>query len=111
MREYIFEIFEQGKVAARQVAKLPDERALWSGVELFALRMAGMEGAFIRVKNSLGETIVRVGVSTALASIDSCPVDCPLKSELRHLRATGKHSVCEPNLQPDCVAMRTALAA
>jgi hypothetical protein len=87
MREYIFEIFEPGKVFASHVVRLSNEQALWSAVEAFALQMAGMEGAFIRVYNSLGETVVRVGVSTALATIENCPADCPIKSELRHYRA------------------------
>lgn len=111
MPEYTFEIFEQGKVFATEVVELPNERDLWKAVEAFALEMAGMEGAFIRVYDWCGETVVRVGVSTALASIDSCPADCPLRSELRHLRATGRHSASKLNLEFACEARRIALAA
>jgi|APFre7841882630_1041343.scaffolds.fasta_scaffold37727_1 hypothetical protein len=104
MPEFSFEIVEQGH--ARRPAKvltLPNGRAIWGYVEALALRILDRDGAYIRVKNPNGETVVRAGVSIALGSIESCPcVDCPLKRELRHAISTGHHSAFDDDLQIEC---------
>ncbi|HEY8163411.1 MAG TPA: hypothetical protein VIF34_14260 [Methylocystis sp.] len=113
MADYVFEIIERGKVRPETtVLSTPDERSLWGAVEALALKVAGWQGAFIRVKNSRGETLIRAGVSTALSSIEHCPAkDCPLKKELKHAFAFGHHSATEPELVVDCSVMRSKLAA
>ncbi|KAF2990465.1 hypothetical protein OGR47_14945 [Methylocystis sp. MJC1] len=113
MADFVFEIIERGKVRPETtLLSLPDERALWGAVEALALKLAGWQGAFIRVKNARGEPLIRAGVSTALSSIENCCAeDCPLKRELKHFRASGRHSAAEPDLLVDCSMARPRLAA
>jgi len=74
----------------RAEAWLSKERAIWCRAEALALRIEKRDSAFIRVKNSEGETIVRAGVTTALASIEKCScVACPLKRELERRVSAG----------------------
>jgi hypothetical protein len=113
MKDFIFEIIERGMVRPEAtILSLTDERALWGSVEALALAIAGWQGAFIRVKSAVGETLVRAGVSTALSSIENCPAeDCPLKRELKHFHATGRHSAATPELVVDCAMARAKVAA
>jgi hypothetical protein len=113
MTTLVFEVLEQGMPAApAKVLTLPDGRAIWAHIEALALHMVGREGAIIRVKNANDETIARVGVATALVSIERCPCDdCPIKKALKHFVATGHHSALEPNLHVECLARKAALAA
>jgi hypothetical protein len=58
--------------------------------EALALRIQNRDSAFIRVKNSEGETIVRAGVTTALASIERCScAACPVKREWERRVSAG----------------------
>jgi len=84
MSVFTFEIVRQGKAPViAAVLRLSDERAIWCHAEALALRIQNPESAFIQVKNSEGEIVVRAGVTTALASIEKCScVACPLKREL-----------------------------
>ncbi len=84
MPVYEFEITEVGRVkTSRRFLMRPDRGAIWGRVEALALRVRGRNDAAIRVKNSSGAILARVGVATALASIEGCSVaDCPLKREL-----------------------------
>lgn len=84
MSEFRFEIIRRNEASAiAHVLSLSDERAVWCQVEALALRIKNRDGAFIRVKNADGDTVVRTGVATAIASIEKCScVACPLKSEL-----------------------------
>ena len=84
MSEFRFEIVRQGDTSViAHVLRLTDERAIWCQVEALALRIQNSGCAYIRVKNSEGEIVVRVGVATAVASIEKCPyLVCPLKREL-----------------------------
>ncbi len=68
---------------------LPDERAVWCRVEALALAIKNESRAIIRVKDAAGETVIRTGTRTALASIEKCSVvDCPIKNEFeRHALA------------------------
>jgi hypothetical protein len=113
MPKYTFEIIERGEVKSTPtVLALPNDRALWSCVEALALRAAGLQGASIRVRNSQGDVIIRAGISTALASIEGCKAECPLKNELKHFIACGQHRVPTIDLrQFDCPANKNALAA
>jgi|GEM_PF-3158449 hypothetical protein len=81
MSVFTFEIVRNGETAAiADVLTLSEERAVWRQVEALALRIKNPDGASIRVKNSKGETVVRTGVRTALASIEKCLFsNCPLK--------------------------------
>ncbi len=101
---FTFEIIEPGRTEGSQkVLKLPDERAIWGCVEAMALRMIDRDGAVIRVKNSQGETIVRAGVATALASIETCTcVNCPLKGESKQLAAFDQQTRDDSDLRVDC---------
>lgn len=85
MAAFTFEIVRPGKRRkAARVMALPDDRAVWCHVEAFALRIKNRDGAFIRVKNSDGQVVVRAGVATAVASIEECScTSCPLKREAR----------------------------
>jgi hypothetical protein len=112
MPKFTFEIVGRGEVRAPAfVLELPNERAIWSSVEALALRVTGWQGAFVRVKNARGDTLIRAGVSTALASIESCTADCPLKMELKHFLATGQHSDAERELLVNCPMTKVAIAA
>jgi hypothetical protein len=84
MSDFRLEIVRRGDASAiAHILRLSDERTLWRQVEALALRIQNTSCAFIRVKNSEGETVVRTGVDTAVASIEKCPcLACPLKREL-----------------------------
>ena len=74
-----------------ELLELSDERLIWYHVEALALRMRHCDGAYILVKNSKGETLIRAGVRTALASIEACPyLTCSFKAELK-LRMSPRH--------------------
>jgi hypothetical protein len=71
---------DERAIWCRAEAWLSDERAIWCRAEALALRIENRDSAFIRVKNSEGATVVRTGVTTALASIEKCSgVACPSK--------------------------------
>jgi hypothetical protein len=54
---------------------------VWCHVEALALRLGERPGAFIRVRDDKGQAVVRTGVATALASIETCGCKgCPLKN-------------------------------
>ncbi len=112
MPKYTFEIIKDREAKAPMFQlDLPDKRAIWGSVEALALRAVGWQGAFIKVKNARGDTLVRAGISTALESIESCAADCALKRELRHFLATGQHSDPEPDFFVDCPITKVAVAA
>ena len=92
MPGFTLEIIWQGKSSVlTRVLRLSDERPIWCQVEALALRMPNRACAIILVKNSEGETIVRTGVVTALASIEKCqPSACPLKKELERRVSTAR---------------------
>ena len=91
MSAFTFEVLRYGeKPVIANVLTLPDERAIWCQVEALALRIKNGDGVFIRVKNRKGETIVRTGVATARASIETCSCEtCPPKIALRRLSSPG----------------------
>jgi hypothetical protein len=88
MSEFVFEIVRQGEASiVAHVLRLSGARAVWCQVEALALRVQNRDCAFIRVKNREGETVIRAGVMTALASIEKCSrVSCLLKRELMRQR-------------------------
>ena len=100
MSVFMFEVFRYGeKPVIANVLTLPDERAIWCQVEALALRIKNGDGTFIRVKNGKGETIVRTGVATARASIETCSCEtCPLKLGLGHRSSVGRHAGAELGL-------------
>jgi len=81
MPVFTFEIVRHDEAPAiADVLRLSDERAIWCRAEGLPLRIENTDSAFIRVKNSEGATVVRTGVTTALASIEKCScVACPSK--------------------------------
>jgi hypothetical protein len=91
MPVFTFEIVRHGEAPViADVLRLSDERAIWCHAEALALRIQNRDGAFIRVKNSEGATIVRTGIATALASIEKCScVACPIKRELERCLSAG----------------------
>jgi hypothetical protein len=94
MSAFTFEIVREGEASiVAEVLTLSDDKAIWCYLEALALRFQHSDGAFIRVKNSEGETVVRAGVTTALASIEMCPCkSCLLKRELKRRASTGNHA-------------------
>ncbi len=101
---FTFEVIRQGRTEGSQkILKLPDERAIWGCVEAMALRMLDRHGAVIRVKNSRGETVVRAGVATALASIETCTcLHCPLKGEFVEAASSDQLVKDHSDLRVDC---------
>jgi hypothetical protein len=97
MFAFTFEIVRYGETPViANVLTLGDERAIWRHVAAIALRIKNGDDAFIRVKNRKGETIVRAGVVTARASIETCSCEtCPLKLELRRGSSDGSHAGAE----------------
>ena len=81
MSAFTFEIIRRGEAPViANVLTPPDERVIWCQVEALALRIRSCDGASIRVKNAKGETVIRTGVATALASIEKCSCkSCRLK--------------------------------
>jgi hypothetical protein len=68
---FTFEIDRDGKAPiVADVLRLPDEQAIWCFLDALALRIQDEDGAFIQVRNADGEIVVRIGVRTALASIE-----------------------------------------
>jgi len=91
MAAFTFEVIRQGEAPVIfDVLAVPDEQAVWCQVEALALRIRNSDGAFIRVKNCKGEIVVRAGVATALASIETCSCTaCPLKKGIEQLISLG----------------------
>jgi hypothetical protein len=91
MSVFTFEIVRNGETAAiADVLTLSGERAVWRQVEAPALRIKNPDGASIRVKDSNGETVVRTGIRTALASIEKCLfTNCPLKKGIEGRFSSG----------------------
>ena len=86
----VLKLPDEQAIWCRAEAWLSDERATWCRVEALALRIENRDIAFIRVKNSEGETIVRAGVTTALASIEKCScAACPVKREWERRVSAG----------------------
>jgi hypothetical protein len=81
MAAYTFELIRRGEAPLiSEKVEISDPSTIWCQVEAFALRMHKSQGAFIRVIDEKGQTLVRAGVATALASISKCPCrGCPLK--------------------------------
>lgn len=97
MRSFTFEVIRDGRAPeVLDVRNLCDDDSAWCHVEALALRINDDKGAFIRVRNSEGGTIIRTGVATALASIEKCRcADCPVKEMLlcRHAsKSVAAHS-------------------
>jgi hypothetical protein len=84
MSAFTFEIVRNGETPViADVLMLSEERAIWRQVEALALRIENPDGASIQVKDGKGETVIRAGVNTALASIEKCScTSCPLKKGL-----------------------------
>jgi hypothetical protein len=97
MSVFTFEIVRNGETAGiAEVLTLCEERAVWRQVEALALRIKNPDGASIRVKNSKGETVVRTGVRTALASIEKCLfTNCPLKKGIEGSFSSGDRAAVE----------------
>jgi hypothetical protein len=97
MPAFTLEIFRQGEPPViASVLTLSDPRAIWCHVEALALRIGENEGAFIRVKDNKGQTVIRAGVATAVASIEKCSYGaCPLKEELKRRGSFGNREVAE----------------
>ncbi|SRR5208283_1551211 len=97
MSVFTFEIVRNGETAAiADVLTLSEERAVWRQVEALALRINNPDGASIWVKNSNGETVVRSGVRTALASIEKCSfTNCPLKKWIEGSLSSGVRMAVE----------------
>jgi hypothetical protein len=91
MSDFTFEIVRNGETAVfAGVLTLSEERSVWREVEALALLIKSPDGASIRVKNSMGETVVRTGVRTALASIEKCLfTNCPLKKGIEGRFSSG----------------------
>lgn len=87
---FTFEVFRQGEPPAFScVLTLSGDQRIWRQAEALALTLEDGDNSYIRVKNANGETVMRVGVATAIISIDECPcATCPLKRKLE-LRASG----------------------
>ena len=97
MSVFTFEIVRNGETAdIADVVTLSGERVVWRQVEALALRIKNPDGASIRVKNSKGETVVRAGVRTALASIEKCLfANCPLKKGFEERFSSGARVAIE----------------
>jgi hypothetical protein len=94
MSAFTFEIVRNGETRViADVLTLPEARAIWCQVEALALRIKNPDGASIRVKNGKGETVVRAGVSTALASIEKCScTTCPFKKGIEGRFSPGSRA-------------------
>ncbi len=101
MSAFTLEIVRRGETpTVADVVNLPDGRVIWRQVEALALLIESAEATFIQVKNEQGETVIRAGVRTALASIRHCScMSCPLK------RALAKRSAAEAGLLSDNMAV------
>jgi len=97
MSAFTFEILRDGEPPAiADVLTLAQVRAVWCHVEALALRIEDPDGTSIRVKNGKGETVVRAGVSTALASIEKCScTSCPLKTGFEARFSSGSRVAIE----------------
>ncbi len=97
MSVFTFEIVRNGETAViAAVLTVSEERSLWRQVEALALRIKNPDGASIRVENSKGETVVRTGVRTALASIEKCLfTNCPLKKGIGGRFSSGGRMAIE----------------
>ena len=84
MSAFTLEVVRSGETpVVEDVVTLLEGRAVWRQVEALALQIENLEGAYILVKNDQGETVIRAGGRTVLASICQCPcASCPLKKVL-----------------------------
>jgi hypothetical protein len=94
MSAFTLEVIQEGETPViAMVLTLSDERAIWCHVEALALRMKSGDGGSIRVKNHKGQTVIRTGVATALASIETCSCEtCPLKKVLGPRSSLAGHA-------------------
>jgi len=83
---FTFEVFREGEAPfASCVLPVSDRREVWPQVEAIAALLGDRGKSYIRVRDHGGETIVRAGVATALASIKECSCTvCPLKRQIGH---------------------------
>ena len=97
MSVFTFEIVQGGRTPeVAQVLTLSDDRTIWVYVEALALRVRNRQGAFIRVKNVEGGTVIQAGLATVLTSIENCIcVDCPLKRELSQCAGAGQYAATD----------------
>jgi hypothetical protein len=91
MPAFTFEIIRRDETpVVVNVLPLSGSLAIWCQVEALALLIEHSDGVHIRVKNPKGETVIRTGVATALASIEKCSCAiCPLKKEAAGRSARG----------------------
>jgi hypothetical protein len=104
---FTFEIVQQSdaSVVAHNLM-LSSEQPIWCHVEALALDIQNRGRAFIRVKNSVGETVVRTGVTTALASIEKCSrADCPIKTEFEQRVSAARLAVASAYMEPRTKAL------
>ncbi len=82
MTAFTFEYSHAGeKPIVSETIDIAHPQEVWCHVEALALRLGERPGAFIRVRDGKGHAVVRAGVATALASIDTCCCKgCPLKT-------------------------------
>jgi hypothetical protein len=97
MSAFTFEIVRQGeRPVIANVMTMLDDRAVWCQVEALALRVQDGDGAFIQVKNSKGENVIRAGIATARISIETCSCGtCPLKKGLERRGSGGSHAATD----------------
>lgn len=97
MPAFTLEIVRQGEPPViAGVVTSSDTRAIWCHVEALALRIEDGDDAFIRVKDNKGQTVIRAGVATAVASIENCSFEaCPLKKELERRGSFGSRDAAD----------------
>lgn len=81
MTAFTFEYSVTGeRPIASETIDILHPQEVWCHVEALAVRLGERPGAFIRVRDGKGHAVVRAGVATALASIETCCCKgCPLK--------------------------------
>jgi hypothetical protein len=86
MTSFTFEYSLQGETPlVYESLDVDSYAAIWCHVEALALRVGERPGAYIRVRDAAGQSIVRAGVATALASIEQCACgECTLKEAARN---------------------------
>jgi hypothetical protein len=82
MAAFTFEYSRLGeKPIVSETIDIAHPQEVWCHVEALALKLGERPGAFIRVRDHKGQAVVRAGVATALASIETCCCrGCPLKN-------------------------------
>lgn len=92
MAAFTFEYSERGEAPLfSETVEVAHPSAVWCHVEALAVRLGERPGAFIRVRDEKGQSVVRAGVATALASIATCPCkSCALKTAAADRSAPGK---------------------